>query len=192
MGTARVRSAVIGTGFMGRVHLEALRRLGFVDVVSIAGSHVDKAQTMADAFGVPHATGDCRAILRDRDVDVVHVCTPNVQHYPMAAAALDAGKHVICEKPLSMNSDEAADLVNRATARGLRHAHLFHKARKRPLRAVEDVCRKAAAGTRVLRQDADRHGGFDGLRHMRLLDAVRISHERRGWVDVLDRVEVGD
>jgi predicted dehydrogenase len=111
---------------MGRVHLEAVRRLGFVDVVSIAASHVDKARAMADAFGVPHATGDYHEVLRDRDIVVVHLCTPNGQHYPMAAAALDAGKHVICEKPLAMNSDEAVDLVSRATARGLRHATCYN------------------------------------------------------------------
>src|SRR6188474_1260794 len=117
MGAQRIRTAIVGTGFMGRVHLEAVRRLGFADVVAVVGSHVDKARAMADAFGVAHASGDYRAVLRDVAFDVVHVCTPNVQHYAMAAAAVDAGKHVICEKPLAMSSAEAIDLVSRATAR---------------------------------------------------------------------------
>jgi predicted dehydrogenase len=107
---------------MGRVHLEGVRRLGFVDVVAVVGSSVEKARQLADTFGVEHASADYRSMLATGEVDAVHVCTPNVQHYPMAAAALDAGKHVLCEKPLAMTSGEAADLVARATAKRRRNA----------------------------------------------------------------------
>lgn len=128
----RVRTAIIGTGFMGRVHLEAVRRLGFVDVVAVAGSDAGKARSLADAFGVEHATGDYRTVLANAGVDAVHICTPNVRHHPMAAAALDAGKHIICEKPLAMTSAEAADLVTRAAASGRRTA-LCHNLRYYPM-----------------------------------------------------------
>ncbi len=139
----RVSAAIIGTGFMGRVHLEAVRRLGFVDVVAVAGSDAAKARALADAFGVEHATADYRTVLANPGVDAVHICTPNVRHHPMAAGALDAGKHVICEKPLAMTSAEAADLVSRASASGLRTA-LCHNLRYYPM--VQHMRRMREAG----------------------------------------------
>src|SRR5712691_7233317 len=118
----RIKTAIIGTGFMGRVHLEAVRRLGFVDVAAVAGTSVEKARALADGFGVEHATADYRSVLRSRDIQAVHICTPNAQHVEMASAALDAGKHVLCEKPLALTSAEAAALVTLAAAKGVRNA----------------------------------------------------------------------
>ncbi len=80
-----MRVAVVGSGFMGRVHTEALRRLGTIEVVSVGGR---------DETSV-------RKMLADTSVRAVHVCTPNAVHFPMAKAALEAGKHVLCEKPLA-------------------------------------------------------------------------------------------
>ena len=107
MAPTRIRTGIIGTGFMGRVHLEAVRRLGFVDVVAVAGTNADKARALADGFGVAETTADYRTLLTKTDLDAVHICTPNAHHYAMACAALDAGKHVLCEKPLAMTSGEA-------------------------------------------------------------------------------------
>jgi len=137
---------------MGRVHLEAVRRLGFVDVVAVVGSHVDKAQAMADAFGVPHASGDYHAVLRDVGVDVVHVCTPNVQHYAMAAAALDAGTHVICEKPLAMSSAEAIELVTRAAARRVRHATCYNLRYYPMVQQMRRLCESGELGDVLIAQ----------------------------------------
>src|ERR1700694_1368188 len=111
MGITRVRAAIIGTGFMGRVHFEAVRRLGGVDVAASAGSSPERPRALADAVGVDRAEGDYRAILRDPDIHAVHICTPNAQHFAMASASLEAGKHVVCEKPLAMTSAEAARLA---------------------------------------------------------------------------------
>lgn len=152
MGTQRVRTAIVGTGFMGRVHLEAVRRLGFVDVVAVVGSRVDKAQAMADAFGVPHASGDYRAVLRDAGVDVVHVCTPNVQHYAMTAAALDGGTHVVCEKPLAMSSAEAIELVNRATTRRVRHATCYNLRYYPMVQQMRRLCESGELGDVLIAQ----------------------------------------
>ena len=107
---------------MGRVHLEAVRRIAFVDVVAVAGRSADKARVLADAFGIDAASGDYRTVLADTRVDAVHICTPNAQHFEMASAALNAGKHVLCEKPLSMTSAEASTLVALASAKRLRNA----------------------------------------------------------------------
>lgn len=99
---------------MGRVHLEALRRVEFVDVASIAGRELAAAKRLGAGFGVETAVDDYRKLLEDRTIDAVHICTPNVTHYQMAKDALLAGKHVLCEKPLSVSVDEAQELVNLA------------------------------------------------------------------------------
>src|SRR5262245_39247092 len=126
METPRVRAAIAGTGFVGRVHLEALRRVGLVDVTAVVDSVPAKARSLAEAFGVPRAADDFRAVVRDGDVDVVHVCTPNAQHFELASVALEAGKHVLCEKPLAVTSREAAELVKLAAAKRLRNATSYN------------------------------------------------------------------
>ena len=90
-----LKTAVFGTGFMGRVHLEAIRRNEFVDAVAIAGRTVEAAQRLGAGFSVPAFTADYREILGDPAIDAVHVCTPNALHFSMAKDALLAGKHVM-------------------------------------------------------------------------------------------------
>lgn len=118
----RFKTAVFGTGFVGRVHLEGIRRLGFVDLYAIGEPQIEKARQLADEFGVEKTEADYRRILDDPAVDAVHVCTPNFLHAPIAKAALQAGKHVICEKPLATSVAEAKDLVATARATGKRNA----------------------------------------------------------------------
>lgn len=117
---SRIRTAVIGTGFMGRVHLEALRRVENVDVVEIAATSQDKAKAAAAGFNVLNATGDWQDVLRDPSIDAVHIATPNVSHFPIAKAALEAGKHVLCEKPLAMSVAEAQTLTDLVAQKKLR------------------------------------------------------------------------
>jgi predicted dehydrogenase len=117
----KLKAAVIGTGFMGKVHTEAIRRLGNVEVTTVAASNQAVADRFASALSIPNARGDWRAVMADPNVDAVHLCTPNYWHYPMALAALNAGKHVVCEKPLTMTSAEARELVALADAKHLAH-----------------------------------------------------------------------
>jgi predicted dehydrogenase len=128
--TKRIRTAVIGTGFMGRVHLEALRRTENVDVAAVAGRNAAAAEKLGSAFGVPHFTPD--AALADPSIQAVHICTPNTQHFPMARAALLAGKHVLCEKPLAISVEEAQELAALAAQKGLRNG-LCHNLRYYPM-----------------------------------------------------------
>src|SRR5260370_37284257 len=107
----RIRTAVIGTGFMGRVHLEALRRVENVDVVEVAATSLDKARAAGAGYNVLNVTGDWHDVINDPSIDAVHVATPNVSHFPIARAALEAGKHVLCEKRLAMSVAEAGALV---------------------------------------------------------------------------------
>lgn len=106
-----LRAGVIGTGFIGPVHIEALKRLG-VQVTAICGS-TKNAKATADKWGIPEVYGDYdyRALLRSPNVDVVHITSPNKAHVEQSIAALRAGKHVICEKPLGMNTPGTAKVV---------------------------------------------------------------------------------
>jgi predicted dehydrogenase len=120
-----IGAAVVGTGFIGVVHVEALRRLG-AQVYGVVGSSHARAAGRAAELGLPPAYESFEAMLADPRVDVVHITSPNHLHYPQAVAALAAGKHVICEKPLAMTSTETGELVRLAQASGLVHAVNFN------------------------------------------------------------------
>ncbi len=111
---------------MGRVHLEALRRLGSVDIGYVAGGTLQKAQGLAEAFGAERAVDNFLIAVEDRTIDAVHVCTPNALHFAITEAALSAGKHVLCEKPLATSSDEAKRLVALAAKRELRNCTCYN------------------------------------------------------------------
>jgi predicted dehydrogenase len=120
-----IKAAVVGTGFIGVVHVEALRRLG-VEVCGIVGSSVERAADKARAAGLPAPYPSFEAMLADPAVDVVHLTTPNHLHHEQVRAVLAAGKHVVCEKPLAMSSDETAELLRLAEESGLVHAVNFN------------------------------------------------------------------
>jgi predicted dehydrogenase len=111
-----LKTAIIGAGFMGPVHTEALRRLG-VTITGILGVDEKESRRAAEKLDLPRAYSSFAEVLSDH-VDVVHITTPNKLHYEMAKAALLAGKHVLCEKPLAMNSTESAELVQLAQKSG--------------------------------------------------------------------------
>jgi predicted dehydrogenase len=116
-----VKAGVVGTGFIGVVHAEALRRLG-VEVLGVVGSTPERAA----AKGIAPVYPSYEALLEDGLVDVVHLTTPNHLHYPQVKQALAAGKHVVCEKPLAMNSRQSAELVDLAERSGLVHCTNFN------------------------------------------------------------------
>ena len=108
---ASIGAAVIGTGFIGTVHVEALRRIG-VNVLGVLGSTPDRGTARAEALGVPKAYASLDDMLADDRARVVHVTSPNDLHVSQTRAALGAGKHVVCEKPLAMTADASAELVD--------------------------------------------------------------------------------
>lgn len=128
---------------MGIVHTEAIRRLGNVEVVAVAASSDAKAKAFADQVYIERSTGDWESLAKDPAIDAVHVCTPNALHHPMAKVALENGKHVLCEKPLTMNSAEAKELLALAEAKGVAHA-TNHNIRYYP--AVQQIRQMVAAG----------------------------------------------
>jgi len=110
--------AVAGTGFIGPVHVEALQRLG-IQVRGLLGSSPEKSERARQRLGLDRAYARYEDILADDGVQAVHLAVPNVLHYEMTSQALQAGKHVMCEKPLAMNASESARLVEQARASGL-------------------------------------------------------------------------
>ena len=125
MRLSEIRAGVVGVGFIGVAHVEALRRLG-VDVIGVVGSTPERARAKAEAANLPKVYDSLEGLLADPAVDVVHIATPNHLHAPQVRAAFDAGKHVVCEKPLALDSVATADLVARAGAAGLVNAVCFN------------------------------------------------------------------
>ncbi|MCY4413025.1 MAG: Gfo/Idh/MocA family oxidoreductase, partial [Caldilineaceae bacterium] len=110
--------AIVGTGFMGPAHTEALRRLG-INVAGILGSSAEKSRRAAADLGIPKAYDDFAELLADGEIEAVHITSPNRHHFEQASHALRAGKHVHCEKPLAMTSKESGELVELARKSGL-------------------------------------------------------------------------
>jgi predicted dehydrogenase len=110
--------AIIGTGMIGAVHRRAALLAG-AEIRGVAASSPQRARDVAQAWNVPRAYRDIEEVIADPQVQVVHVCTPNHLHRPMAQAALEAGKHVVCEKPLATTLEDARALASLAAAGGL-------------------------------------------------------------------------
>ena len=122
----RIGMGLVGPGFVGAHHVDAVRRLGFVDVVAVAASTEASARRKADALGIPRAYGSYEELAADPDVHVVHNTTPNYLHVPVIMAALTHRKHVISDKPLALTPEDARSLWNAAREAGVVHAVTFN------------------------------------------------------------------
>lgn len=121
----KIKVGVVGTGFIGPAHIEALRRLPNVEVAALCEVTAELAATKATQLGIERSyTFD--ELLKQDDIQVVHICTPNFLHYSQSKAALLAGKHVVCEKPLAKDLHEAEELVELAAQTGLVNAVHFN------------------------------------------------------------------
>jgi len=125
-------AAVVGTGFIGPVHVEALRRLG-VPVLGVLGSSPQKSREAADKLGSLHPYDSFDQLLNDDRVQVVHIASPNRYHFEQCRQALLAGRHVVCEKPLAMTSFETNELVRLAAGRPKQAAAVCYNVRSYPL-----------------------------------------------------------
>jgi predicted dehydrogenase len=106
-----IRVGIVGTGFAAQCHADALRRLNGVRLVGVASRSPGRASEAAAEMGAAHAYRDVAELIDDAEIDAVHICSTNHLHAQLAATALQAGKHVICEKPLAVDSDGTGDLV---------------------------------------------------------------------------------
>lgn len=116
---------VIGVGFIGPAHMEGIRRQGF-EVIAVAEATQELADEAAERLLVPKAYGNWQDLIADPEIDVVHIASPNFLHFTHAKAALEAGKHVVCEKPLAMTAAESGELVKLAEDKKLVNAVNFN------------------------------------------------------------------
>lgn len=141
-----ITAAVVGAGFIGPVHVEALRRLG-VRVKGILGCDQAESDRAAASLGLPKAYSSLDEVLADGEVQSVHLAVPNVLHYEFSKRALQAGKHVLCEKPLAMNSRESGELAELAAKSDLM-AGVCYNLRFYPLNLhARDLAEKGDLGT---------------------------------------------
>ncbi len=122
----RIAAGIIGTGFIGPAHVEAARRLGNIEILAVAEANEELAQQKAAEMSIPRSYGNYQDLLADPDIQVVHNCTPNHLHFAVNRDILAAGKHVISEKPLAMNTTESKELLSLAESSGLIHAVDFN------------------------------------------------------------------
>jgi predicted dehydrogenase len=147
-------AAIVGAGFIGAVHARSARLAG-ARIAGVSASTPERSREAAERLGAARAYSDAEALVTAHDVDVVHLCTPNHLHAPLAQAALTAGKHVVCEKPLALDAAEAAALADAAAASG-RVATVPFVYRYHPM-ALEARARIAAGELGALRLV---HGGY--------------------------------
>jgi predicted dehydrogenase len=113
-----IQVGVIGTGYIGMVHLEMLRRLGGVEVVAVADPNAGLARAAAAKFGIERVYESAASLVEDPAVEVVHDCAPNNVHFDINARVIKAGKELLSEKPLALNARESGELLDLATRRG--------------------------------------------------------------------------
>ena len=121
MAARTVKVGIIGCGgIANRKHMPALKRVEGVEMVAFCDIVIEKAEKAAKEFGTPDAKiyEDYKELLRDESIEVVHVCTPNRSHSFITVDALDSGKHVMCEKPMAINSAEALKMIEAAKRSG--------------------------------------------------------------------------
>ena len=151
----RLRTAIVGTGFVGPHHVDAVRRGGYADVVAIVDRDPDRGPRTARTLGVERAVLDLAAVLNDPSIDVVHVCTPNQTHVELARAVMEAGKHVVVEKPIAIDR-AGASLLRAVAARTRRHAAVALTYRGYPMiRRARELVRGGSLGQLRLV-----HGGY--------------------------------
>lgn len=121
----KIKVAVVGTGFIGPAHIEALRRNPNIEVTTLCEVNEELAKDKAALLGIEKAML-FEDMLKDEEIKVVHICTPNFLHYSQSKAVLEAGKHVVCEKPLATKIEEAEELVALAEKTGLVNAVHFN------------------------------------------------------------------
>jgi len=122
----KIKVGIIGTGFTGPAHIEALRRLGNIEIAALAECSRDLAESKAKVLGIPKYYDDYKQFLKSEKIQSVHICSPNYLHYEMARDALLAGKNIICEKPLAISGAQAQKLVELADKKGLVNAVNFN------------------------------------------------------------------
>jgi predicted dehydrogenase len=115
----KIGIGIIGTGFARKTQIPAFMEIPEAKIVSIASGHIENAESTAKEFGIEHFTDDCRETLNHEDIDLVCITTPPFTHKEMTLRAIELGKHILCEKPMAMNSAQAREMTERAKEKGV-------------------------------------------------------------------------
>lgn len=137
MANAKIRIGVIGTGIIGKAHLDQYADIEGAEVVALCDINEQEARRVADKYGVAHVYTDYKDLLAREDIDAVDVCLHNNFHAPLTIAALQAGKHVYCEKPIAGSYYDGKAMVDAAKEYGKKlHIQLgtLYKKKQRPLK----------------------------------------------------------
>lgn len=124
--TKLIKAGIIGTGGVGDAELEALLRVGGVEVTAICQRNFERLTSCAKRYAIPKVYTDYRQLIDNDEIEVVHVITPNYLHYEQVTYALEAGRHVVCEKPLGVNAMQTARLVSLAKEKKLVNAVCYN------------------------------------------------------------------
>ena len=141
-----IRTGIIGASFARQAYLPALRAIEDVELRSIASARLASAQAAADEFGIPRVYDDWQCMLGEQEFDLVCIATPTLYHAPMTLAALRAGAHVLCEKPMALNQEESAQMLE--AAESLNKLHIIgHELRFNPnRRKIKTLIESGAIG----------------------------------------------
>jgi predicted dehydrogenase len=142
----KIRAGFIGAGFVGPIHMENIRRLGFPQVYAVAEIDQAAADKAAAKLGIPKAYGRWQDLVNDPEVDVVHISCSNKLHYPISRACLKLGKPVICDKPLTLDLKEAKELVELAKENNVINAVTFNMAFYPMVREAKEIIAKGELG----------------------------------------------
>jgi predicted dehydrogenase len=114
-----IRIGILGAGFISRVHTESFKKVPGVEIVAICDQDADRGKAMCEVYNIPRYYSDHKELLKDKDVSVVTIALPNYLHAQMAIAAAQAGKHVICEKPLALTIEDAEAMIEACKKAGV-------------------------------------------------------------------------
>lgn len=138
----KIGIGIIGTGFARKVQIPAFLKCENVEIISIASGHLKNAESAAQEFSIEHFTDDWRETVSHEDVDLVCITTPPDTHYEMTLAAIENGKHVLCEKPMAMNEEEARAMTEKALEKGvlalIDHELRFQTGRQQAFQLLRD------------------------------------------------------
>lgn len=108
----KIKVGIIGMGYIGTSHIEAIHRIGFVDLVAVTDVNYELAKKKADEFGIPKCYRTIDELIADPEIESIHDCTPNHMHTEINKKIIEAGKHVFSEKPLARSSAESAEVLD--------------------------------------------------------------------------------
>ncbi|MDO9465215.1 MAG: Gfo/Idh/MocA family oxidoreductase [bacterium] len=118
MNTNKFKVGIIGMGFIGKIHLEELSRVEGIEVLAIADSNIELVKNIGERFGIKKIYSDWEELVNDKDIEVVHNCTPNNLHFEVNQKVIESGKEIFSEKPLALSSEESGILVEKAREKG--------------------------------------------------------------------------